>query len=120
MKPNRLLRVDELLKRELGALLTSGSGEYMVTVTEVRVSRDLSYADVWVSILGEPEVRTAGLSKLKSEAWRLRHTLAGRVYLRKMPLLRFFFDETLDRAERIDRALKASGIQTDEQDYHTE
>lgn len=115
VKPNRLLRVGELMKRELGMLVGPLSDEYrsrMVTVTEVRLSRDLRYADVWVSLPGDEAGRTATVRQLSTDAWRIRKQLAGRVYLRHLPELRFALDETLDRTARIDDILRESGVLT--------
>ena len=81
-----------------------------ITVTEVRVSKDIHYADAWVSIMGEKQVRLDTLAELTQDAGPLRKNLAHRVYLRHIPELRFFLDETLDESDKIEGLLKSSGV----------
>jgi len=109
MKPFRSRRVGELIKRELAQHLNSaaiGDSNSFITVTEVCTSPDMRYADVWVSIYGEKQRRSDALKKLQENAWKLRHEMAKRIYLRRMPELRFRLDETLDRAEKINNILE--------------
>jgi len=79
-----------------------------LTVTEVRVTYDLQFADVWVSVIGEKSRRVKEIRRLSEDAYRIRMALAGRVYLRRLPELRFHLDDTLDQAEKIDNLLKTS------------
>ncbi len=112
-KPFRQRRVAELLRRELASALNDalrGEGGPLVTVTEVRPSRDLTTAEVWVSILGDSGKRQLRLQQLQADAGRYRFEIAHRVELRKVPELRFKLDETLDYAERIEGLLKASNL----------
>jgi len=116
MKSNRLLRVGSELKRELAQILTSEMEEYrgkFITVTEVRLSKDLAYADVWVSVMGDKPIKDKIMQRLAADAWYLRKALAGKIYLRHLPELRFFLDNTLDYAEKIDRLLQDSGVDLD-------
>jgi ribosome-binding factor A len=113
MKPNRAIRVGHLLKRELAELLCSPKFKrqnYFLTVTDVKLSRDLKYANVWISVFGEPRIRQQALANLEEDASRLRFLLADRVRLRYMPDLNFKLDESLDNVDRIDALLKQSGI----------
>lgn len=82
----------------------------MPTVTEVRVTKDIQFADVWFSALGEQHQRRALLTTITLDAVRLRKMLAGRIYLRHIPELRFHLDDTMQYAEQIDRALTQAGI----------
>lgn len=84
-------------------------GTSMITVTEVRISPDLSVAKVWVSIypLGgakKEDVMTA----IQDNTSDLRRRLGLRVgkQLRIIPQLTFFLDDSLDYIENIDRLLK--------------
>ena len=114
MKPHRLLQVGEQLKRGLSEIFSLNReefGSYLLTVTEVRLPRDLRSARVWVSVYGENEKRQEAIRLLSRLSGRIRHLLAGRVNLKRVPELNFILDETLDTAERIDFLLKKSGIQ---------
>ncbi len=109
MKPDRPRRVGELIKRELAQVINLSKQDYpgfFITVTEVRTSPDLRYADAWVSVYGDQEKRSQALKNLKSDAWKFRQTLSKQLHLRRMPELRFKLDETLDNAARIEKLLK--------------
>jgi ribosome-binding factor A len=113
MKSYRPLRVGELLQHQLAIILNQAGGwlgDYMFTVSEVRLSKDLKYADVWVSVMGAPEVRHLALDALKINSGKVRFRLSKAVTLRKLPELRFKLDESLDYAEKIERLLKESGV----------
>lgn len=123
MKPHRQLRVGAQIKRELAQVLRDpqnymsehNAEEFFFTVTEVRLTKDLQYADVWVSVLGFQEHRRKALESLRSAAGRLRYQLSQRLNLRHTPELRFDIDETLDHVERIESILKEEGILNDGQ-----
>lgn len=111
MKDNRLLRVGEELKKELSLLLNLRFEDYarrLLTVTEVRVSKDLQYADVWVSMMGDAAAKKEMMGRLAADSYRFRMGLAGRIYLRHLPELRFHLDSTLDYADKIDSLLAKS------------
>lgn len=99
---SRLDRIGDLLKQELALLI---QGELrdprlgMVSVLDVKVSRDLAHADVFITVLGaEPATAVPILNKA---AGMLRSLLAKRVNLRTTPKLRFIFDESVERGRRL-------------------
>ncbi len=115
MKPPRSIRVSELIKRELATILNSPkekARDFFITLTEVRTSQDIKYADVWVSIMGDSEKRLKAIGWLRNSAGRLRHRLGQNLRIRRVPELRFELDETLDKAERIESILKSEGLLT--------
>lgn len=76
-----------------------------VSVTDVKVDRELAFADIFVSAV-EGEARSKEvLAGLKAAAGFLRHELAQRVDLRTFPILRFHWDPTPERADHIERIL---------------
>jgi len=77
-----------------------------VTVTEVRMSPDLSHARVFVSVLGGEEEEASALAALGSAAGFLRREIGRRVRLRHTPQLHFEVDHTLDHSERIEELLR--------------
>lgn len=104
---DRRRRVGELIQRELAELLRRVKDpgiSTMVTIGDVDVSRDLSYADVYYTILGDDD-RTATADGFRRAAGYLRAELAGRVRMKKMPRLRFHYDESESRARRLDALL---------------
>lgn len=73
----------------------------MVTITEVKVTPDVTRAVVHFSVLGGPEERESALAGLQSASGFLRRELGQRVRLRNTPELVFRWDSSLERAERI-------------------
>ena len=80
-----------------------------VTVTEVRMSPDLKYAQVFVSILGDAEQTKESFAVLERASGFLRTQVGRRLKLRHVPEVRFTIDETLDNSLRLDALLKESG-----------
>lgn len=110
--PNtRQLKVARELQRDLAEIIRSRGmaafGGSMVTVSEVRISPDLSVAKVYVSIFPS-EKSTEVMHCLEENSKSLRGELGHKVasQLRIVPELDFFLDTTLDYAEHIDDLLK--------------
>ncbi len=87
----------------------------MVSVVEVRASRDLSHAHVYISVLGDEKAKKDCAAALNSASGFIRRAITKRVRLRVSPELHFVFDESIERGMRmsqlIDETLK-------EQDRH--
>ncbi|MBA2780355.1 30S ribosome-binding factor RbfA [Billgrantia kenyensis] len=99
-------RVGDQLQKELAVLIQREVKDPrlgMVTVSGVTVSRDLGYADVYVTLLGEdsPERIKENLKVLKQAAGFLRSQIARRIKLRHVPELRFHYDESVVRGQRL-------------------
>ncbi|NPA93156.1 MAG: 30S ribosome-binding factor RbfA [Chloroflexi bacterium] len=105
----RLRRINERMKEELAILLlyeVSDPRLRGITVTDVRVDRELAYADVFVSAVEGAERKDEILEGLEHARGFLSRQLAQRVELRQFPRLRFHWDPTPERAERIEALLK--------------
>ena len=76
-----------------------------VFITDVKVDRELSFANIFVSAIGGEETSESILEGLEHASGFLRSTLAKRIELRSFPRLRFFWDSTPERAERIERLI---------------
>lgn len=107
----RQLKVSRELQRDLSEIIRSKGmaawGGAMVTVSEVRISPDLSIAKAFVSVF--PSDKQETVMKLLEESNRsLRGELGHKVasQLRIVPEIEFFLDTTLDYAEHIDELLK--------------
>lgn len=113
-------RVAERIKREAADILENRirdprvSG--MVSVTDVEVTNDLSYARIYVSVLASSTPVEDVLKVLNSAAVFVRRQLAPRLELREVPQIRFLLDDSLERAARVDYLLKkiAEGEPIDE------
>lgn len=77
----------------------------LIYVTDVKVDRELAYADVFVSAVEGRERSKEILSGLESASGFIRRTLAGRVDLRVFPRLRFHWDPTPENADHIEKKL---------------
>ena len=106
---NRLGRVNEELKRELSQVinyeLKNPDVTGMVSVTKVKVTPDLKYAKVYVSVLNSKNLNKT-LQGLKDSAGFMRSRLAQIINLRITPELVFEYDDSILYGERIDAILK--------------
>ena len=102
---NRLDRINERIREELSEmLLTQVSDPRLsgISVTDVDVDRELAYANIYVSALEGNERSKEILDGLEHASGFLRHELAVRIDLRTFPRLRFHWDGTFERAERME------------------
>ncbi len=76
-----------------------------ITITEVKVTSDYSFATVYVSFLGKQERNEAGLKALNRSKGFIRSELSKRLTIRKIPDLIFKLDETLNQSRKIDSIL---------------
>ena len=104
----RLQRIADRIRQELSEILIREIKDprlELINVTDVKVDRELAYADVYVSAV-EGRTRSAEvLSGLESASGYLRRALAGRVDLRVFPRLRFRWDPTPENADHIEKVL---------------
>ena len=131
MYSKRQNKVSRLLQKELAAIFQKEySGRAFITVTVVRISPDLSYAKVYLSIMEvagkedspspalpkrrenqrakSPQYQIKkSLDKIKTQTKEIRKQLAARIknQLRKLPDLEFFIDDSLDYEEKIDQLI---------------
>jgi ribosome-binding factor A len=106
--PTRVQRIAERIREELSEMLLRDLSDprlKAVYVTDVRVDRELSFADVFLSALeGESHAQEI-MEGVSSAAGFIRKELASRVELRSFPRLRFHWDPTPESADRIERML---------------
>jgi ribosome-binding factor A len=111
MESTRQNKVARLLQKDLGEIFQKLEKDAlqgkMVTITIVRMSPDLSFAKVYLSIFPSDN-KTEFIEHLKNYTKMIRNQLGQRVrnQLRIEPELAFFIDDSLDYAERIDQLLK--------------
>jgi ribosome-binding factor A len=109
MRSTRMRRTDDLVRKVLSeTLLTKVQDPRigMVSVTGVRISRELDTAKVWVTVLGDEAARAETMKGLRSAASFLQSEIARQVRMRKVPRLSFVYDDSLDEGMRIDAALR--------------
>ena len=106
---NRLNRIDEELKKELSQIISyelkNPEATGMISVTKVKITPDLKYAKVYVSILNSKNDEKT-MEALKKSAGFIRSQIAKRVNLRYTPELIFEVDESMEYGSRIETILK--------------
>ncbi len=104
MPSHRLLRVNELLKREIGEALRREmpiAQAGLVTANEVDVAGDLKTAKVYLGMLGTAEQKKTALGLMGQVAPRIQAHVARTVILKYTPKLKFLVDESVDRGNRV-------------------
>lgn len=105
---NRQGRIDEEYKKEISQIINYELKEPtvtgMISVTKVKVTNDLKYAKVFVSILNAKDIKET-LAGLKKSSGYIRSELAKRINLRNTPELIFELDESLEYGAKIDSIL---------------
>jgi ribosome-binding factor A len=105
----RLKRIADRIKQEISEMLVTGKISDprlgSVFITDVTVDRELYFANIYVSSLEGRDQAESILQGMEHASGFLRSTLAERIDLRIFPKLRFFWDETPERAEKIERML---------------
>mgnify|MGYP003348285964 CR=1 FL=1 len=104
-------RIQTEIKRELQSMLISDVKDpriqSFVSISEVEVSKDLSYCKVYVEIMDKE--KDTIMKGLKNASGFMRSELAKRINLRKTPELDFRIDDTMDKQNRIEELLKEGG-----------
>ena len=105
----RLGRIDEEYKKELSQIigyeLKNPNVTGLISVTKVKVTNDLKFAKVYVSILNSKNIKNT-LAGLKKSSGYIRSELAKRVNLRNTPELIFELDDSIEYGAKIDSILK--------------
>jgi ribosome-binding factor A len=106
-------RVSERIQAILSELLLRDVADPRlrnITVTGVQIDHELMYADVYINALGDESRQQAVLAGLERAKGFLRREVAKRVKLRSAPELKFHWDATLERGERLNRLLSSLDI----------
>ena len=110
METTRQNKISRLIQKELSEIFllqTKSMNGVLVSVSAVRISPDMSIARVYLSVF--PSERSQEIVKnINDNMKSIRYELGTRVrhQLRIIPELKFFVDDSLDYAERIDKMLK--------------
>jgi len=108
MASSRPERIGDQIRVEITGMLSRqvhDPGIGFLTVTRVEVSADLQHARVYYTALGDQKARRESARALERASPFLRRQLAGRLRLRRAPELQFFYDESIETQDRIERIL---------------
>lgn len=106
---SRTQRIADQMQRDLAQLIQFEIKDPrmgMVTISHVKVAKDLGFADVYITVfpIGEQTQEDAvkcSLEVLRNAAGFLRHELSSKILLRAMPQLRFHFDKSVERGRHL-------------------
>ncbi len=104
----RLTRIADRIRQDLSEMLIREVQDPRlsgISITDVKVDRELTFADIYVSAVEGSERSKEVLEGLQSASGFLRSQLAARIDLRTFPRLRFHWDPTPERADHIERIL---------------
>ncbi len=113
---SRIQRISELLKREISVIIqreVKGLPVKMVTISDINVARDLSFAKIYFSPVDtdDEKIIKQTMKALNNAAGFIRHLLRESVDLRFIPQLRFVYDDSINRgihlSHLIDEAIAA-------------
>jgi ribosome-binding factor A len=104
----RLQRIADRIRLELSEMLIREIQDprlHLIYVTDVKIDRELAYADIYVSAVEGVSRSKDVLAGLESASGFIRRTLAARVELRAFPRLRFHWDMTPQHADHVEKLL---------------
>jgi len=96
-------KVNELVAHEVAKVLGRLLPDFLVTITEVEVSKDLAYAKIWISSLKSDEITRKSCSECSHE---IQSHLAKTLDMRKTPKVRFLIDKRERQAQKIEELIR--------------
>lgn len=113
---HRLERINAIIQEVLSEIVLNEVKDPrvgLVTIVSVRVAPDLSSAKVFFSVMGDEAQRALSVKILKGASGYMRHVIAEQIDVRTAPELHWQYDDSLDRAFRIEEILRATGTTPD-------
>ena len=105
---DRTRRVAELIRRALADIIRDQLPDHglgLLSITATEITRDLSRATVFISLLGEEEDQERVTKILNEESSVLRYELSRTLNLRHTPEIKFRYDLSIERGERLSRLI---------------
>lgn len=117
---NRLVRVRELLQRELGAIIARDHAfpGVLVTVNDVDITPDLKHAYVYIGVIGSDEKAERVVGKLNHQHGELQSRVSKRVILKNTPRFHFRLDQSVERGVRVTQIMDTIDVQLAESAEH--
>lgn len=114
---HRIERINNLIRREISELLQRQVKDprlgAFIAVTAVETTPDLKYAKVFVSGISSKEEKQKVLSVLTTASGFLRKELVKNLRLRRVPELSFYWDDSIERGDRLQRLIDQVSSQDD-------
>jgi ribosome-binding factor A len=110
MATQRILKINKLIKQELGKIILTDVDfpkDIILTITKVKTSADLRYADVFISVL--PADKDIEIEKmLREDIYFIQGKLNRKLHLKPLPKIKFTIDKSGEYVERIDKLIASS------------
>jgi len=107
---DRIKRLEALFLQEINTIITkmTAAGNFggFVTITAVRVSKDLATAKIYFSVFGSPEDKKKTQNQLSLLRKELGALLRHRLHLKRIPSFSFEYDDTPEQASRVESIFK--------------
>ena len=122
MKKIRTERIGAEIQKELSKIIRDDlndprlSDTATVSVIEVRVTNDLSFADCYISVLGDSSKKDDVIKALNQAKGYIKLLIGDRMRLRSMPEFRFKLDESIEYGAYMDKLIKET-IEKDERSH---
>lgn len=100
-------RLNNLFTKEISKIISEELKDKnlgFITITDTKVTSDLSYAKVYFTTLNESVQKTA--NTLNKASGYIRTSLCDKINIRKMPEIHFVFDESIDYGKKIDNIIE--------------
>lgn len=110
MAKERINKINEEMRRELSAILREVKDSripMMTSIVAVNVANDLSYAKVYVSVMGDEEVQKKALEGLKSASGFIRREAGRKMTIRHTPELIFELDRSIEHGAHINEVISS-------------
>ena len=94
-------QIPDVLKKEVADLQVG-----LITVTRVKISKDLKYAKIYLSFIGNKIPAEGCIDKINFRNKQIRMGLSHKLRLRFMPEISFYYDDTIEYASRINELIR--------------
>ena len=108
MATQRILKINKLIKRELGKIILTDVDfpkNAIITITKVKTSADLHYADIFISVLPD-EMNIEIEKELKENIYFIQGKLNRKLFMKPLPRIRFMIDRSGEDVDRISRVIE--------------
>jgi len=108
----RILKVNKLIKQEVGKIILTEADfprDIILTIIKVKTSKDLRYADVFVSVL-PPDKEIEIIELLKEEIYFIQQKLNQKLHMKPLPRIKFVIDRSGEDVSRIDELIKGNKL----------
>ena len=109
---NRILKVQDLIHKEIAFLIIKDLNNpllKMITISGVKVSKDLEYSEIYFTSLDKDIDKIQ--SELNKASGFIRNELSRRIHLKRLPSIRFKYDDTAEKSQKIDNIIKKVKIE---------